>query len=85
MSEQMTVKEAMRLMRDYVCSQCWGQIVVTFRHGESTVTCDKCGVITAYVTRKYADRRRQESVFELWEARDNLKSFIKSKPKEDIF
>ena len=83
MNDPMTVEEAMRLKKHYVCSQCWGEFVITFKHGQATVTCDKCGEIEHFVTRKYVQSRLEKSVWDYCDARENLKQFINRDIQDD--
>jgi hypothetical protein len=52
----------------YVCSNCWGDLVEVVdptNTQRSFVLCERCGEDTkGYVTRYYADRRREDSMQE---------------------
>ena len=58
---------ARKLIKNYVCSNCWGDLSLDFdkntQHGFYYVVCLRCGRedTRGYVTRYYADRRRNES------------------------
>lgn len=75
---------ARKTVRDYVCSNCWGQLTLHYDCENFTVECGKCGEETrGYVTRYYADRRREASQFEKREAERLLRrlNIIPSPPK----
>jgi len=76
----MSVREAMKLRRDYVCSKCYGEIAITSKGSEATVECYECKNKN-FVTRKYAERKRAESAAELAEAKINLRPFIKTETR----
>ena len=62
--------EAQRLTMHYVCSSCWGRLILKFADDRMyTVECGKCGEDTrGYVTKSYVDQRRNESACEKSEA-----------------
>jgi DNA-directed RNA polymerase subunit RPC12/RpoP len=52
-----------RLVKWYRCSNCWRALVAHSRDGGTEVLCGNCGEETnGYVTAKYVDRRRAQSV-----------------------
>ena len=62
-------------VRDYVCSNCWGHLYQLPLKGSRLwlVLCNSCQDQTrGYVTRYYAESRRSESHFELYETRKML-------------
>lgn len=68
--------------RRYVCACCWGDLGVELRGDPDVYYClkgDRCSG-KGYVTRRYADKRRQESYFELAEVRRNYPN-IEPAPK----
>lgn len=77
--------EASRVKNHYVCAVCWGHLMSFYRVEEGKppyveVVCaravdGKCSG-TTFVTKAYAERRRQESQAELWEARANLREIL---------
>jgi DNA-directed RNA polymerase subunit RPC12/RpoP len=84
-----TFLEAQNLQADYVCSRCWGHLVTRFVNGGAVVTCAVCGENTpGFVTKQYAERRKQESAAEKAEAQHVLKDIIPSsssgKSKDDL-
>lgn len=72
-------------LRDYVCSICWGVLdfhqdretrqwyALCRRHKEETV---------GYTSRKFAERKREESVGELVEAERNLRDLMGLRKKK---
>lgn len=74
--DQLTITECDRLTRDYVCAQCWDQLIYELNRGVSPkcykVYCLKCGEDRGFVTRDYAERRKAESNAEALEAARNL-------------
>ena len=72
--EGMSVLEARRTVRDYVCAVCWGQLVNFFDATHAWIKCANPNCQGGgYVTRAYADRRRSESLGEAAEVRHNLR------------
>jgi len=60
----------------YVCSNCWGHLVETFGKDPSVsdVTCPVCGDdLKGFVSKYYAERRREESVGELMDVKHMLR------------
>ena len=71
--------EAQKLIANYVCSGCWGHLIGHLVDGGTLVLCASCGIETVgYVSKRYAERRRQESSFERMEAAQVLHKIIKS-------
>jgi hypothetical protein len=63
-------------LRDYVCSNCWGHLLA-YPMDERLwlVVCHRCGDETkGYVTKYFADGRREESHGERHEAKQMLES-----------
>ena len=74
---QISYTESQRLVRDYVCSRCWGQLTSTFdksieKNKRYKVSCPKCGDSLGFVTRDYAIQKKAESVAEKNEAKKYL-------------
>ena len=63
-------------LRDYVCSNCWGHLILNSAEGNKwLVLCHRCGEETkGYVTRYFAESRRSESHGEKSETRILLQS-----------
>ena len=61
-------------LRDYVCSNCWGHLLAYPMDNQLwLVICHRCGDETkGYVTKYFADGRRDESHGEKFEARRML-------------
>lgn len=62
------------ILRDYVCSTCWSNL--SFKHVEKKwyAICPNCNEETAgYVSKKFAERRKEESEQEFIEASRNLR------------
>ena len=69
----MEIQQALVVRERYVCAGCWGQLNVYFGHsGPARVTCDYCGDGRGFVTKRFTDRRRQESRGEAIEVRELL-------------
>ena len=65
------------ILRDYVCSTCWGSLAFRFEAGNWYAVCPECGEETkGYTSKAFADRRRQESDGEYLEAERNLRSLL---------
>jgi hypothetical protein len=68
------IAQALVVRERYVCAMCWGNLNVYFAHsGPARVTCDRCGDGQGFVTKRFAERRRNESRGEAIEVRDLLK------------
>ncbi len=80
--EPLTRDELDEVLRDYVCSTCWGPL--RFKYIEGGVSgkswfalCVNCGYDTVgYVSKHFAERKREESVGELAEAEHNLRDCL---------
>lgn len=64
-------------IRDYCCSNCWGHLLKTPALDDERkwwVFCPNCGLenTAGYVTKKFAERRRSESVADQMDARQML-------------
>jgi len=75
---------AMTLTNRYVCSRCWGPLIAVSVDTILEIICaqstlGKCNG-QGYVTRRYAERRRQDSLMEISEIRRNY-GFLLSKPR----
>jgi DNA-directed RNA polymerase subunit RPC12/RpoP len=67
------IAQALVVRERYVCAGCWGGLNVYFSHsGPARVTCDYCGDGRGFVTKRFTDRRRQESRGEAIEVRELL-------------
>jgi hypothetical protein len=66
--------QALIVRERYVCAKCWGHLNVYFTPGEADgrVTCDQCGDGSGFVTKRFAERRRQASRGEAIEVRELL-------------
>lgn len=69
--------EAQKIKRNYVCAQCWGELLIDFDKGQPKgsrhkVYCPICGEDRGFVTRDYAIQRKAESSAEANEAARNL-------------
>jgi hypothetical protein len=76
-----------QLVEDYVCATCWGLLAEVFENGQHIVKCtnpDCTG--EGFVTKAYANRRKQDSLAERREARDNLTKILNlpRKSKEQL-
>ena len=69
---------AQHTVKCYVCACCWGHLEEVLVEGEHVVRCAKGGDECdgkGFVTKFYADRRRQESMGEAREVRTLLREF----------
>lgn len=76
--------QAEQTQRDYVCAGCWGRINIYYQKGGlARVVCDKCGDGRGFVTKRYAERRREEDFAEASEVRRMLRQIkvITRQPK----
>lgn len=67
--------QAQRLVRDYVCAGCYGHLVTQFtKRGRDLrlVSCPACGDGRGFVTKRFADRQRSDSIEQAFVARKNL-------------
>ena len=65
------------LLRDYVCSTCWGELAFRYEDGQWFAVCPECDKETrGYTSKAFAERRRTESESELIEAERNLRSVL---------
>lgn len=62
----------------YVCARCWGILI---EDGDEIRCADPRCDGQGYVTKKYAERRRQESIMELANARVILPKVFGEKPR----
>lgn len=63
---------AERFTRRYVCGKCWNDLQTYQIKGDLVhlhVTCELCGDGSGFVSRRYAERRQQESLTEYVEAK----------------
>lgn len=75
MIEPMDLVLAGVTVRDYVCSNCWGPLhkLPLSQEDQWLVLCNACLDQTkGFVTRYYAESRRSDSHFELYEAKKML-------------
>jgi DNA-directed RNA polymerase subunit RPC12/RpoP len=74
--DELTSIEAQHTERNYVCAQCWGQLITQPSKGKGfkafKVICPGCGEDRGFVTREYAERRKAEDRADANEARRNL-------------
>jgi hypothetical protein len=62
------------VLRDYVCSTCWGTLAFRYESGQWYAICPECAEATkGYTSKVFADRRRGESGAEFFEAERNLR------------
>jgi hypothetical protein len=67
------------IVRDYVCAQCYGELVERVEAGALVVACPQHCAPGGFVTRHYATRRLSESVSELEEVARNYPQFDRRK------
>jgi DNA-directed RNA polymerase subunit RPC12/RpoP len=67
---------AQEIVRNYVCSACYGHLISFIEPERQTrVECHRCGEDTpGFVTKKYTERRRSDSIAEKWEVDAMLKN-----------
>jgi hypothetical protein len=74
-----TYQMAQNTVADFVCSACWGHLVEHPTDNGVMVLCGACGEETkGYVSKRYVERRRNESQVERLDAKSVLKNVIKS-------
>ena len=85
MIENLTPVEAQKLVRDYVCSDCWETLVEDY-HREARTSAVRCATegcpCNGLVSREFVERRKAESRAELSEARIALRDAIPWLPGE---
>lgn len=66
------------LLRDYVCSTCWGPLTFAWQPGKKWFAiCNRCREdTTGYTSKRYAEKRVEESVQEAIEAEHNLREIF---------
>src|SRR5690349_2194354 len=65
------------ILRDYVCSTCWGDLAFRYEDSQWYAICPECGEETkGYTSKNFAERKRTESGSELIEAERNLRSIL---------
>lgn len=75
--EALTREELDDTLRDYVCSTCWGTLSFVVVDQKRYAICPRCKEDTqGYTSRKFADRKREESTHEYEEARRNLSRLL---------
>jgi hypothetical protein len=68
-------------LRDYVCSICWGALTFRYVDGKWYAVCPECLEDTkGYTSKKFAERKRDESAGELLEAERNLRDVLGLRP-----
>jgi hypothetical protein len=76
---EVTYQMAQNIVSYFLCSQCWGHLVARPTDTGVMVLCGSCGEETkGYVSKRYVERRQQESQVERIDAKIVLKSVIKS-------
>ncbi len=64
-------------LREYVCSTCWGVLTFKWHEGKWYAICPECQEeTTGYTSKRYAEKRRDESVQEAIEAERNLREIL---------
>lgn len=76
--------DAQETVRDYVCSACWGHLLMmdAGEHDSWIVECHNCEDTPGFVTKRYAEERRSSSLGELREVRRMLRK-IGALPAEE--
>jgi len=73
-----TYQMAQNTVAHFVCSNCWGHLVEHLTDTGVMFLCGSCGEETkGYVSKRYVERRQQESQAERLDARQVLKAIIK--------
>ncbi|RPI95538.1 MAG: hypothetical protein EHM40_02990 [Chloroflexi bacterium] len=73
------------ILRDYVCSTCWGSLSFHYIEGRWYAVCPGCGEETkGYTSKAFAERRREESTSELFEAERNLREIMGLHEKQTV-
>lgn len=64
-------------LRDYVCSTCWSDLTFRYEGGKWYAVCPECGEDTqGYTSKNFAERKRDESESEFFEAERNLRTIL---------
>jgi len=71
--------DAKIIARDYVCAKCFGRLITPFLDELTPrgrkyigIQCLNCGPGAGFVTKRYAEKKKSDSVGEFQEARFNL-------------
>jgi hypothetical protein len=90
MPPQVTRQEAERLKARYVCSDCWAHLVL-FPDPQTRLIDVHCMTegcaCSGYVTKAFAERRKQEQAFDGMEARSALRGvldWIEPEPRRSV-
>jgi len=78
MAQPMNINLAMWTARRYVCARCWHHLLLTVHDGQDWIECSNAARCDGqgYVTKWYAERRLEESYWDLRDARQNLQSIL---------
>ena len=83
---QLEISECDKLIRNCVCSQCWGSLMYDLNKESEIkcykVYCPKCGEDLGFVSRSYIEQKRGESHSEAMEAAKNIGGLLGIKEKE---
>ena len=70
-------------IRDYVCSTCWGSLTFRYVEGKWYALCiEHKEETTGYASKKFAERKRDQSAGELIEAERNLRDVLGLRPQK---
>jgi hypothetical protein len=71
------------ILRDYVCSTCWGPLTFRYVDGQWFALCSEHKeATTGYASKKFAERKREQSGQELIEAERNLRDVLGLRPEK---
>jgi hypothetical protein len=67
----------------YVCARCWHHLIVVHHDGQDWVECSNAANCDGqgYVTKRYAERRLQDSLLDLQDAKANIGFILPEQPK----
>ena len=74
MPQTMSVNLALHTANRYVCARCWHPLIVTHHDGQDWVECSNAANCDGqgYVTRRYAQKRLEQSQLDLLDAKQNI-------------
>jgi hypothetical protein len=80
--QMMSIDLAMMTAKRYVCARCWHNLIVTHHDGQDWIECSNSANCDGqgYVTRRYAEKRIEQSYFDRMDARANIGQIIDPQP-----
>jgi DNA-directed RNA polymerase subunit RPC12/RpoP len=83
-AQVMSIDLAMATAKRYVCARCWHDLIVTHHDGQDWIECSNSARCDGqgYVTRRYAEKRKEQDPADLMDARWNIGKIINPQPKK---